>query len=81
MSWLRNLCTCSACVSSKFTQGGTNSGLTVKPASLVEGELSVARFSSTEDELLIEWLDTTKYKSHVSTYNLKYLSLYANTRN
>lgn len=53
----------------------------MKPASLAEGELSVARFSSTEDELLIEWLDTTQYKSHVSTYNLKYLSLYANTRN
>ncbi len=45
--------------------------------SLVDGQLSVARFSSTEEELLIEWLDT-EYKSHVSTYNLKYLSLYAN---
>ncbi|KAH9400245.1 hypothetical protein TYRP_001805 [Tyrophagus putrescentiae] len=76
MAWLRNLCSCSECISSKFHCSPTHSGAK-QSVSLVDGQLSVARFSTTEEELLIEWLDT-EYKSHVSTYNLKYLSLYAN---
>lgn len=74
MAWLRNLCSCSGCISNKFQHNPTESGM--KKVNLVNNQLSVARFNFTEEELLIEWLN--EYKSHVSTYNLKYLSLYAN---
>jgi len=79
MNWLRNLCSCPECISNKFLTNPNHKPQPTQSISTnVDGQLSVTRFYSTEDELTIEWLTTTDYKSHVSKYNLQFLSLHAN---
>ncbi|OTF75359.1 hypothetical protein BLA29_013628 [Euroglyphus maynei] len=77
MLWLRHLCSCSDCMSSKFDHAIANNTNTYSTIYEDSSSLTVAQIRCYADsnEFEIEWLDND-YRRHTSIYNIKHLNLH-----